>query len=34
LPHYYRNRGWCDVEEVTYLGKLRTIMRLYVDVAP
>ena len=34
LPHYYRNRGWCDVEEVTYLGKVRTIMRLYVDVAP
>jgi GNAT superfamily N-acetyltransferase len=28
LPDYYRKRGWTDVEEVTYLGKARTIMRL------
>lgn len=27
LPDYYRKRGWTDVEEVTYLGKARTIMR-------
>jgi GNAT superfamily N-acetyltransferase len=33
LPHYYRNRGWSDVEEVTYLGKSRTIMRLKIDAA-
>jgi hypothetical protein len=33
LPHYYRNRGWSDVEEVIYLGKPRTIMRLKIDAA-
>jgi len=33
LPRYYRNRGWCDVEDVTYLGKVRTIMRLKIDAA-
>jgi GNAT superfamily N-acetyltransferase len=27
LPHYYRSRGWIDVEDVAYLGKVRTIMR-------
>ncbi len=27
LPDYYRKRGWADVEDVTYLGKVRTIMR-------
>jgi GNAT superfamily N-acetyltransferase len=31
LPHYYRKRGWTDVENVTYLGKTRTIMRLDID---
>jgi GNAT superfamily N-acetyltransferase len=34
LPRYYRNRGWCDVEDITYLGKVRTIMRLKIDAAP
>jgi hypothetical protein len=34
LPSYYRIRGWCDVEDVTYLGKVRTIMRLKIDAAP
>jgi GNAT superfamily N-acetyltransferase len=34
LPHYYRNRGWSDVEDVAYLGKVRTIMRLKIDAAP
>jgi predicted N-acetyltransferase YhbS len=27
LPEYYRKRGWAAVEQVEYLGKLRTIMR-------
>jgi len=27
LPDYYRKHGWTDVEEVSYLGKERTIMR-------
>jgi hypothetical protein len=27
-------RGWCDVEDVTYLGKVRTIMRPKIDAAP
>lgn len=27
LPHYYRKRRWTDVEDVVYLGKVRTIMR-------
>ena len=27
LPDYYRRRGWTDVEDVSYLGRLRTIMR-------
>jgi len=31
LPGYYRKRGWTDIEEVTYLGKARTIMRF--DIA-
>jgi GNAT superfamily N-acetyltransferase len=26
LPDYYRKRGWTDVEDVAYLGKVRTIM--------
>jgi GNAT superfamily N-acetyltransferase len=30
LPGYYRSRGWSDVEEVTYLGRTRTIMRRQV----
>jgi len=34
LPHYYRSRGWSDVEDVTYLGKVRTIMRLEINTAP
>jgi GNAT superfamily N-acetyltransferase len=31
LPVFYRSRGWADVEEVAYLGKLRTVMRLTLD---
>jgi GNAT superfamily N-acetyltransferase len=27
LPAYYRKRGWTDVEEVSYLGRMRAIMR-------
>jgi GNAT superfamily N-acetyltransferase len=34
LPDYYRNRGWIDVEDVAYLGKVRVIMRLKIDAAP
>jgi GNAT superfamily N-acetyltransferase len=33
LPRYYRSRGWSDVEDVSYLGKVRTIMRLEIDAA-
>jgi GNAT superfamily N-acetyltransferase len=28
LPDYYGARGWVVIEEVTYLGKVRTVMRL------
>jgi GNAT superfamily N-acetyltransferase len=28
LPDYYRVRGWVAIEEVAYLGKPRTVMRL------
>ena len=28
LPDYYRSRGWVGIEEVSYLGKVRTVMRL------
>lgn len=28
LPAYYRALGWEDVEDVAYLGRMRTIMRL------
>jgi GNAT superfamily N-acetyltransferase len=28
LPDYYRSRGWVGIEEVNYLGKVRTVMRL------
>jgi GNAT superfamily N-acetyltransferase len=28
LPDYYRARGWVAIEEVAYLGKARTVMRL------
>jgi hypothetical protein len=31
---YYRSRGWIDVEDVAYLGKVRTIMRLTINAAP
>jgi hypothetical protein len=31
LPSYYRKRGWTDVENVTYLGKARTIMRFDIN---
>jgi GNAT superfamily N-acetyltransferase len=31
LPDYYRKRGWTDIEDVTYLGKTRTIMRFDVN---
>jgi GNAT superfamily N-acetyltransferase len=34
LPHYYSNRGWIDVEDVAYLGKVRTVMRLDINAAP
>jgi N-acetylglutamate synthase-like GNAT family acetyltransferase len=34
LPHYYRSRGWIDVEDVTYLGKVRTIMRRDTRAVP
>jgi GNAT superfamily N-acetyltransferase len=27
LPDYYRKRGWIEVENIDYLGKVRTIMR-------
>ncbi len=27
LPGYYRNRGWAEVEQVEYLGRVRTVMR-------
>jgi GNAT superfamily N-acetyltransferase len=33
LPHYYRNRGWIDVEDVAYLDKTRTIMRYDIHTA-
>jgi hypothetical protein len=33
LLHYYRNRGWMDVEDAVYLGKLRTIMRYEIERA-
>ena len=26
LPDYYRKRGWTEIEELSYLGKPRTIM--------
>jgi GNAT superfamily N-acetyltransferase len=32
LPQFYRNRGWIDVENVAYFGKLRTVMRLEINV--
>jgi GNAT superfamily N-acetyltransferase len=28
LPDYYSARGWVAIEEVIYLGKVRTVMRL------
>ena len=31
LPDYYGARGWVAVEEVAYLGKVRTVMRLALD---
>jgi predicted N-acetyltransferase YhbS len=31
LPLYYRRRGWIDVEDVAYLGKVRTIMQFKID---
>jgi GNAT superfamily N-acetyltransferase len=31
LPGYYRKRGWTDIEDVTYLGKVRTIMRFDIN---
>jgi GNAT superfamily N-acetyltransferase len=31
LPRYYRNRGWINVENVTYFDKVRTIMRLEIN---
>jgi GNAT superfamily N-acetyltransferase len=34
LPHYCRKRGWIKVEDVTYLGKVRTIIRLEINTAP
>jgi GNAT superfamily N-acetyltransferase len=34
LPRYYRARGWIDVEDVDYLGKVRTIMRYVINPAP
>ena len=34
LPAYYRARGWRDVEEVEYLGKLRTVMRRSAPIRP
>jgi predicted N-acetyltransferase YhbS len=33
LPDYYRRKGWTDVEEVSYLGRLRTVMRLEIAAA-
>jgi GNAT superfamily N-acetyltransferase len=33
LPHYYRSRGWIDVEDVAYLGKVRAVMRLKINAA-
>ena len=34
LPNYYRRRGWVDVDEVVYLDRVRTIMRLDLQQAP
>ena len=34
LPRYYRNRGWSDVEQVDYLGKMRTIMQRELGATP
>jgi hypothetical protein len=31
LPNYYRKRGWTEIEDVTYLGKVRTIMRFDIS---
>ena len=31
LPGYYRKRGWMEIEEVSYLGKPRTIMRFDIN---
>jgi GNAT superfamily N-acetyltransferase len=31
LPDYYRNRGWTCIEDITYLGKVRTIMRFDIN---
>jgi GNAT superfamily N-acetyltransferase len=31
LPRYYKNRGWINVENVTYFDKVRTIMRLEIN---
>jgi len=33
LPGYYRRLGWQDMEDVVYLGKVRTIMKLEIDAA-
>ena len=34
LPDYYRRHGWVDVDEVEYLGRVRTIMRRDLQPAP
>jgi GNAT superfamily N-acetyltransferase len=31
LPNYYRKRGWTEIEDVTYFGKVRTIMRFDIS---
>jgi GNAT superfamily N-acetyltransferase len=31
LFHFYRKRGWSEVESVAYLGKVRTVMRFDIN---
>jgi GNAT superfamily N-acetyltransferase len=34
LPSYYRRRGWVDVDEMVYLDRVRTIIRLDLQQTP
>lgn len=33
LPEFYRSKGWTDVEQVSCLGRLRTVMRVETAAA-